>query len=295
VNSATLGGFASPATRGRFSVNRAGLWDHLKTGVARPLRAAVSAAVNGQTCAHITGGKSLPKPDLIIDSNERGPLCDAVERKANKAGLAVVRQRLVVGDYLLGRSCVEAKSITDLFQSSHSGHLWRQLENMDANHERFFLLIHGGIDKYLAMAKNKNPRKRLTYSRIQSELTGTIARIMADFDCQVFYTANVSEASLFVVKLHDKLHKPASAHGARAIRRVSTNDVRKDVLLAMPGIGPDLADRLLDKCGSIEEMLHPASLKQVKGLGDKKRAMIIEVLSSEEEVRLQQTVRRGRT
>ena len=38
-----------------------------------------------------------------------------------------------VGDYLLGEACIEAKSISDLFMSSHSGHLWRQLENLDAN------------------------------------------------------------------------------------------------------------------------------------------------------------------
>ena len=87
----------------------------------------------------------MPKPDLIIDSNERGSLCESIERRAKKEGLNVVRQPLVVGDYLLGAACVEAKSVTDLFQSSHSGHLWRQLDNMDANYERFFLVIHGSI------------------------------------------------------------------------------------------------------------------------------------------------------
>ena len=232
----------------------------------------------------------MPKPDLIIDSNERGPLCDSILRKAQKHGLAVVRQQLVVGDYLLGAACVEAKSISDLFQSSHSGHLWRQLENMDANYERFFLLVHGSVAKHVAMAKRNG--KRLTHSRVQNELTGTIARIMADFDCQVFYTPNVSEAALFVTKLHDKLHKPASSHGAKAVRRVSTNDVRKDVLLSIPGIGPDLVNRLLDKCGSIEEMVFPESLKQVKGLGEQKRRMIVDVLTSEDPVHIQRTVRR---
>jgi ERCC4-type nuclease len=223
------------------------------------------------------------KHDLIIDSNERGSLCESIERKAKKAGLSVARKTLVVGDYLLGAACVEAKSIGDLFQSSHSGHLWRQLDNMDANYERFFLLVHGSIAKHVAMAKNNG--KRLTHTRVQNELTGTIARIMADFDCQVFYTPNVSEAALFVTKLHDKLHKPASSHGARAIRRVSTNDVRKDVLLAVPGLGPDLVDRLLDKCGSIEEMMFPESLKQ-------RRAMLTRVLTSEDPVHIERSVRK---
>ena len=232
----------------------------------------------------------MPKPDLIIDSNERGSLCESIERKAKKAGLSVARKTLVVGDYLLGAACVEAKSIGDLFQSSHSGHLWRQLDNMDANYERFFLLVHGSIAKHVAMAKNNG--KRLTHTRVQNELTGTIARIMADFDCQVFYTPNVSEAALFVTKLHDKLHKPASSHGARAIRRVSTNDVRKDVLLAVPGLGPDLVDRLLDKCGSIEEMMFPESLKQVKGLGEQRRSMLTRVLTSEDQVHIERSVRK---
>lgn len=244
----------------------------------------VNAILNGKR----RRGQSVVKPDLIIDSNERGPLCESIERRGNKEGLNIVRQTLIVGDYLLGGACVEAKSVSDLFQSSHSGHLWRQLDNMDANYERFFLVIHGSIAKHVAMV-NKNGG-RVSHSVIQNQLTGTIARIMADFDCQVFFTPNLSEASMFVVKLHNKLHKPASRHGAHAIRRVSTNDVRKDILLAIPGFGPELVDRLLDKCGSIEEMLYPESLKQVKGLGEKKRRLLIDVLTSEVAVRIQRTV-----
>tara|TARA_E500000305_G_scaffold103576_1_gene99171 strand:+ start:295 stop:993 length:699 start_codon:yes stop_codon:yes gene_type:complete len=225
----------------------------------------------------------MPKPDLIIDSNERGSLCESIERRATKAGLNIVRKPLLVGDYLLGGALVEAKSIGDLFQSSHNGHLWRQLDNMDANYERFFLVIHGSIDKYVAMAKKNG--KKVTYSRIQNELMGTIARVMSDFECQVFYTPNLSEAAMFVVKLHDKLHKPASKHGAHALRRVSSNDIRLDMLLAIPSIGREIAERLLEQCGSIEEMVFSESLKKVKGLGDTRRSLLVKVLTSEEEVR----------
>jgi|TARA_R110002012_G_scaffold6493_4_gene30236 ERCC4-type nuclease len=113
---------------------------------------------------------------------------------------------------------------------------------------------------------------------------------MADFDCQVIFTPNVSEAALFVVKLHNKLHKPASAHGAQAIRRVSTNDVRKDVLLTIPGVGSIMADRLLKTCGCIEEMMYEDSLKKVKGLGTKTARKIAEVLTSEQPVHVERTV-----
>ena len=232
----------------------------------------------------------MVKPDLIIDSNERGSLCDSVIRKANKEGLTVVRKALMVGDYLLGEACIEAKSINDLFLSSHSGHLWRQLENMDANYPRFFLVVHGSISKYVAMAKNSG--RQTTYSRVQNELMGTIARIMADFECQVFFTENHSEAAMFIVKLHNKLHKPASSHGARAIRRVSTNELRLDVLLSIPGIGQEIGERMLEECGSIEEMLYPESLRLVKGLGEVMRSRVVNVFTSEEPVFVQRKIKR---
>ncbi len=234
--------------------------------------------------------RKMRKPDLIIDSNERGTLCDSVERRATKAGLNVVRKPLMVGDYLLGGACVEAKSISDLFQSSHSGHLWRQLDNMDANYERFFIVIHGTIEKYVAIARKNG--KKVTYSRVQNELTGTIARLMSDFDCQVFYTPNTSEAAMFITKLHDKLHKPASKHGAQALRRVSSNDIRLDVLLSIPGIGLETAEKMLEKCGNIEEMCFPESLKSIKGLGDTRRSLVINVLTSEEPVKQQRRKKR---
>jgi ERCC4-type nuclease len=220
---------------------------------------------------------------IKIDSNERGKLCDAVIRKANSAGLIVERQQLIVGDYLLGAACIEAKSVGDLLHSCDSGHLWKQLDNMDANYERFFLLVHGTIKSYVKL--HKKP-----YSAVQSKLVGLIARIMSDFDCQVFFTENTSEAAQFVIKLHNKLHKPASRHGAQAIRRVTTNDVRKDVLLAIPGIGPTMAERLLKECGSIEEMLYMESLKKVKGLGDKMAKRIIAVLTSESVIHIEKSV-----
>jgi ERCC4-type nuclease len=230
------------------------------------------------------------KPQLIIDSNERGTLCESVERKAAKSGLTVARQALVVGDYLLGGACVEAKSISDLFQSSHSGHLWRQLDNMDANYERFFLVVHGSIDKYVAIAKKNG--KNVSYSRIQNELIGTLARLMSDFECQVFYCNNVSEAASFIVRLHDKLHKPASKHGAQSIRRVASNDLRADMLATVPGIGMETAQKMLEKCGSIEEMCFPESLKEIKGLGTVRRKLVIDILTSEEPVRQERKVRR---
>jgi len=240
----------------------------------------------------IRGDEGLKEP-LIIDSNERGPLKDAVIRMAEKGGIPVKQQYLQgMGDYKAGNAHIECKSISDLFQSTYSGHLMRQLENLDANCERVFLVVHGDLAKYVKMATNQG--RKITYSKALNQITGIIARIMADFDCHVWKAKDYSEAAMFITKLHSKLHKPASTHGAKAITRVSTNDVRADMLLAVPGFGKELVDKLLDKCGCIEEMLHHESLKAVKGMGSILRQRLIDVLTSEEPVKVEKKFNKKR-
>jgi ERCC4-type nuclease len=241
-----------------------------------------------QTSVHYAGGKDMSKAPLIIDSNERGPLHDAVIRAAERQGFPIKKEHLQgMGDYKAGNAHIECKSLSDLFQSSHSGHLMRQIENLDANCERVFFVVHGDIAKYVALSKKQG--RNVSYSKVMNELLGTFARIMADFDCHIYRAKDHSEAAMFIAKLHSKMHKPASRHGARAVTRVSTNDVRADMLITIPGFGPDLVDKLLAKCGSIEEMLFPESLKQVKGMGTTLRQRLLEVLTSEEPVRVQKT------
>jgi len=114
-----------------------------------------------------------------------------------------------------------------------------------------------------------------------------LARITADFGFTVVRATNVLEASSYIVSLHDKLERPASRHGGRAVRRVSTNDVRADMLLTIPGFGEDMVDNLLKHCGSIEEMLEPDALKDVPRMGKVLRARLLEALSSEEPVKVE--------
>ena len=61
------------------------------------------------------------------------------------------------------------------------------------------------------------------------------------------------------------------------------------MLITIPGFGPELVDKLLDKCGSIEEMLFVESLKKVKGMGSTLRQRLLDVLTSEEPVKVQKT------
>lgn len=228
---------------------------------------------------------------VVIDTNERGPLTDAVIRRceSRKPSVSFHREHLVVGDYVAGGITIEAKSIGDLIESSRSGHLWRQMENMDANCDRVVVLVWGDVAAYFAQLKQRAPHTKTSFTRISREVMSALARITADFGFSVVRGTSVLEASSYIVSLHDKMTNPAARHGAKAVRRVSTNDVRMDMLLTVPGFGAELCERLLEQCGSIEEMLHRDALKNVPRMGNVLRNRLLNVLTSEEPVKVERT------
>tara|TARA_Y100000592_G_scaffold100862_1_gene183331 strand:- start:2676 stop:3368 length:693 start_codon:yes stop_codon:yes gene_type:complete len=229
----------------------------------------------------------MVKPPLVIDTNERGSLVAAVERRAKSRSprVDVARQKLVNGDYRCGDWLIEAKSVDDLFSSMRSGHLMRQLDNMDANDGNYGLIIWGEIGGYVARARERG--SKITASQALKQMTGFLGRVVADFGCLIYRAPNVSEASAFMVALHEKTFKKASRHGAQAVRRVSTNDVRADMLLTIPGIGPEMVDAILDACGSIEEAACGDCLREVPRMGKVLRNRVIDVLTSEDEYRVE--------
>ena len=226
-------------------------------------------------------------PALIIDTNERGSLVSAVERRAKSRSprIDISREKLVNGDYKCGDWLIEAKSVDDLFNSMRNGHLMRQLDNMDANDGNYGLVIWGEIGGYVSRARERG--SSITASQALKQMTGFLGRVVADFGCLIYRAPNVSEAAQFMVALHEKTYKKASRHGAQAIRRVSTNDVRKDMLLAIPGIGPDMVEAIIEACGSIEEAACGDCLRNVPRMGKVLRNRVVEVLTSEDEVRFE--------
>ena len=92
-----------------------------------------------------------------------------------------------------------------------------------------------------------------------------------------------------MVALHEKTYKKASRHGAQAVRRVSTNDVRVDMMLTIPGVGAEMADAIIKACGSIEEAACGECLRDVPRMGKTLRNRVVDVLTSENEVRVEKT------
>ena len=224
---------------------------------------------------------------LIIDSNERGALPVSIIRKAmeKKPPVPTKREHLIVGDYLCGQWHIEAKTISDFLESLRSGHIMRQLDNLDANVPQFGILVWGDVGAYVKQVKARGGTTN--YSAAVKQVSGGLARIAADFGCLTYRAPDLMEASYFMVGLHQKTYKSASRHGAQAIKRVSSNDVRVDMLRTIPGVGDEMVDNIISECGSLEEAACGECLKGVKRMGKVLRNRVIEALSSEDPVRIE--------
>jgi len=229
---------------------------------------------------------------LVVDTNERGPLFDAVERRAHKKSppISISREHLVVGDYRCGEWYMEAKSVADFLESLRNGHLMRQLDNLDANVDLFGVIVWGEVGEYVKKAQNRGAS--ITFSAATKQIAGGLARVAADFGCLVYRAPNLMEASHFLVGLHEKTYKSASRHGAQAIRRVSSNDVRVDMLRTIPGIGDEMVDKIIAACGSLEEAACGDCLRGVPRMGKVLRARVLEALTSEEPVHVERRTSR---
>ena len=232
----------------------------------------------------VMGRDGYSMKPLIIDSNERGPLPEAVLRRAmkKKPAVGVTREALVIGDYLCGQWHLEAKTVSDFLESLRSGHLMRQLDNLDANAPQFGVVVWGEVGDYVKQVQLRGGSTN--FSAATKQIAGGLARIAADFGCLVYRAPNIMEASHFIVGLHEKTYKQASRHGAQAVRRVSCNDVRVDMLRTIHGIGDEMVDNILTACGSIEEAACGDCLRDVKRMGKVLRGRVVEALTSEDPV-----------
>ena len=102
---------------------------------------------------------------LIIDSREgdRSKLFGRVADLCDKMGVAWEKRWIEVGDYVFGDMCFEAKSSVDFLASVMNNRIWNQIDNMDREYNRNFLVIYGTLNEaveYLNYTKHNNRQWR---------------------------------------------------------------------------------------------------------------------------------------
>ena len=220
---------------------------------------------------------------LYIDNRERSGLEDLVKKYCDKKGLSYVINQNMITDYAFAGVGIEAKSISDYMSSLYSGHLERQLQNLDDNYNQFALVVWGSLDQYITKARRGG--RKTSYPKVFGSFYGSIARFHNDYDASILIMPDRSSAARFICKRFEKHGSLSAPTTYRLLRKTASEDRRIDILRAA-GCSEAIAKRLLATFGSISEITScsPKELQAAEGVGKIRANRILLCLNSEEPV-----------
>ncbi|MBI1979041.1 MAG: hypothetical protein HYS62_03215 [Candidatus Aenigmarchaeota archaeon] len=172
-------------------------------------------------------------------------------------GANVNEMNLKVGDFVCSGDgvVIERKTHSDFVSSITDGRMFEQLQHLKENYEKPIIIVEGFSDREI----NENALK------------ATIASLITKFNVSFINTKNSLDTAKMVYWLAKKeqedVHKVLGFKQGKKPKE--TKLLQEYVLSSIPGISKVLATRLLEKFGSIEQVVNTQEmeLSKVKGVG----------------------------
>lgn len=210
----------------------------------------------------------MQEVSIIIDNRERN--VEVIEGISNNA-VKVTFAQLPVGDYIISdRICVERKTISDFENSIMDSRLFEQVERLRASFEKPILLVEGSESEFRL---NKNV------------ITGSILKLYIDHNIQVILSHDAAETAYILSKFAEREQVKDERRPKLLGRKKAYTQYQWQLLIlsSIPGIGPKLANDLLEHFKTIKNVATAEieELKKVKKIGKKKAEKIYEVLNLE--------------
>tara|TARA_R100000234_G_scaffold120072_1_gene105231 strand:+ start:672 stop:1361 length:690 start_codon:yes stop_codon:yes gene_type:complete len=228
---------------------------------------------------------------LIIDSRENSKLSEKVERKAKSLNIPIEKKWIEIGDYVYDDVCFEAKSAVDFLGSVLSKRLWTQLDNMDRHYQTNVVIIYGNMDdailNVLENSQSKMPPKGRAIM-LRNKFLGAIGRIILDMDAKPVWVSTEEEAAQIITGVSKIKPFKRSAIEPQVFKRITTDDLRIDLLSSIKGVSIKKAKALIKEFGSIMEIgeCSEFEIQGVEGIGETLAKRIISTLNSEEKVKI---------
>ena len=228
---------------------------------------------------------------LIIDSRENSKLSKLVVQKAKALKVDYEVKWIEIGDYVYDDVCFEAKSATDFLGSVMSKRLWTQIDNMDRHYQTNVVIIYGDIQEAIMNVIQHSPSKIPIGTRsilLNNKFLGAIGRIVLDTDVKPFWVKTEEEASLIITAVSKMKPLTRNAIEPQVFKRITTDDLRIDLLSSIKGVSIKKAKQIIKEFGSIMEIGECSvfELQAIEGIGETLAKRIISTLNSEEKVKI---------
>ena len=211
----------------------------------------------------------MPGPGtIIVDHREHAPI--VCKELADRFGYVLTRAQLELGDMQLpGRTVVERKTTDDFCLSVMDGRLFRQA----------YRLANAAVDAVL-LVEGDTFRAR-TYRLSMESLRGALITLAQTFRLPMLRTVDERDTAWHLHHLAEQRRRIGRKRGpltGTAPRRLRSQ--KRFLLQGLPGIGPALADALLNTFGSVSDIAAatPEEIAATPGIGNKRAQTIFDVL-----------------
>lgn len=214
--------------------------------------------------------EKAPTPvHIIVDHRERAS--GVQEHLLALPNVTVEFKELAFGDYWVNdQLIVERKTMRDFAESIIDGRLFTQAGSLAQRVEGVVFLLEGGMSQW----EEINMRREC--------LQGAIITLTLLYGFPLLRSLHAEESARLMVYAAQQIQRSAREtayqHG-RKPKRKRTRQLR--ILQALPGIGPERAEQLLDKFLTVEKVMSAAQadLEAIAGIGPKTASAIRSVLS----------------
>jgi ERCC4-type nuclease len=181
-------------------------------------------------------------------------------------GIACTFRRLQLGDYLVdGRLLIERKTVPDLLQSIEDGRLFRQARGLASSRVPCLLILEG------TAADLKGRRFQ------RSSVQGALITVSLLWGVPMLRSMDGEETANLMALAGRQISATVNGQIYRPGRRWgSKRGLQSHLLQGLPGVGCQLATRLLERFGTVEGVIQAAepALQEVAGIVRRKAAKI---------------------
>ena len=217
---------------------------------------------------------------IVVDEREKN---SQIPHLLKIMGVFVDYEQLKVGDYIVSsETAIERKTIHDLINSIYDGRLFIQCSELINHYSKPFIIIEGNITD-LDNREKMDFDSKLIVDKIRIAYD-TLIKIALDFRIPILYTPSIYyTAELLIHLASNPLKNKDDGPLLKKIKKSNPFYIQQlYVLTSLPGIGPKLATRLLEKFHSPNNVLNAsiADFARVPGLGNMRAEKIRRLLDT---------------
>lgn len=195
--------------------------------------------------------KKKPKPTIVADIHEKNSLILAELHENKNVKLEI--KSLKIGDYLIGKTIIERKTVNDFISSMINKRLVQQLKQMKKYKQQ--LLIIEGIDE--------QELYRTDIKLNPNAIRGFILSIITNYQIPIIFTQDYKDTAKYLIILAKQQLKSKTEITLHQRIPKKIKEQKQYILEAFPNIGPITTKKLLKKFKTLNNTIN-ASAEELK-------------------------------